>query len=81
MDDDLISLAEVARRVGYGATWVRKLADTDPAFPTRRLVSGYWLVSAAAAEAYFKARGEPKKGRPRTPGRHERGSSHRSTSA
>lgn len=64
MDDDLITLAELGRRQGLSPQRVRQLANSDPAFPPRRRVGRYWLVSAAAAERYFAARGEPKGGRP-----------------
>jgi predicted DNA-binding transcriptional regulator AlpA len=64
MDDDLITLAQLAGLVGYGGTWVRKLAREDPNFPERTRVGGAWAVRRAEAEAYFKARGKPPKGRP-----------------
>jgi hypothetical protein len=63
MEDDLITLAELARRKRISPQRVRQLAATDPAFPERRRVGRYWLVSAAAGMAYFANR-QPRKGRP-----------------
>ena len=62
MEDD-ITLAELSKLVGFGGTWVRKLAATDPDFPPRRRIGGAWVVSRAAALAYFDRR-QPRRGRP-----------------
>jgi hypothetical protein len=66
MADDLITLADLARRVGLSSRRVRQIADADPAFPPRRRLGRYWVVSYSEARAYFAARGVPgKSGRPR----------------
>jgi hypothetical protein len=72
MDEKLVSLAEVGRRVGLSAQRVRQLAATDPTFPARQKVGQGWAVVWSEAEHYFAGR-HPKPGpKPRQqPAAHE----------
>ncbi len=64
MTEELVTLAELSRRVGLSPQRVRQLATEDPAFPARRKVGRAWAVVWTDAERYFAAR-QPKPGRPR----------------
>ena len=63
MTEELVTLAEVSRRVGLSPQRIRQLATEDPAFPARRKVGRAWAVAWSEAETYFAAR-RPRPGRP-----------------
>jgi predicted DNA-binding transcriptional regulator AlpA len=67
MDDEVVTLAEVARRVGLSPQRVAVLAHR-PGFPERQRIGNAWAVSWPEAEAWFQARttkpGRPRKQRP-----------------
>jgi len=63
MPDDLVTLAEAARRVRLSPQRVRKLAAKDPAFPPQQVIGGYRLVSWSAFERWDRDRNR-RPGRP-----------------
>jgi predicted DNA-binding transcriptional regulator AlpA len=65
MDErELVTLAEVARRVGLSPQRIGQLAQR-PDFPERRKLGHYWLVDAAEVERWLRERPRDKGGRPR----------------
>ena len=57
---ELVTLAEIGRRVGLTTERVRQLARDDPNWPVPRTqwlrLGRYWLVPWQPVEAYFAAR-------------------------